>query len=244
MSNINEILHISQSSMLARSMMLDIVSHNLANSQTIGFKGSRANFQELLDETRQNGVLLRATQVMPEQGALQITNNPHDLAINGEGYFEVTLPDGSSAYTRDGSFNLDANLKIVTADGYPLVWGGTIPATAEAMQFNADGNVMVMQGGVWSSAGTINLSTFDNPSGLTGYGQNLWLESETSGTAQNGQPATAGFGELVGGALEQSNVNLAEEMSRMLALQRGFELSLRSFENTNQMLSLAISMRR
>ncbi len=243
-STFTQILNITRSGLLARLQNLDIVSHNLSNVNTIGFKRSRANFQEMLNDQIQGGVQLRATQTLMEQGSLRQTDNPLDLAIDGEGFFAIQLPGDRIAYTRDGQLFLDAENQLVIADGFPIIWDGEIPPEAEDVHVNPDGTVMVKQGELWSQAGTIELSRFPNPSGLTNLGGNLWLETDISGEAQTGAPLTEGFGQIMGSALEGSNVNLAEEMTQMVTLQRGFEMSVRTFQQTDQMLSQAIHMRR
>lgn len=243
-STLGQILHIARSGMLARLLDLDQVSHNLSNVNTVGFKSSRSNFQELLEGQRLNGVQLRATQRFMDQGALTQTSNPLDLAINGPGFFAVTLPDGRTAYTRDGQFTLDARRQIVNANGFPLVWDGEIPEDAQDVAVNPDGTVMVQQGEDWNTAGTISLNRFPNPSGMEGFGNNLWLETEVSGAVETGSADADGYGQIVGSALESANVNIANEMTQMVALQRSFEMSLRTFQQTDEMMSQAIHMRR
>lgn len=246
----SKILHISRSSMLARFTDLDVVSHNLSNVNTVGYKRSRSNFQELLDiqtapdDISYNGVRVEATQHLFDQGGLQVTGNSLDLAISGEGFFAVTLADGRTAYTRDGQFFLDEGLNIVTADGNALDWTGAIPPDTLELAVQPDGTVMVFNGTDWNQAGTIGLTRFTNPSGLFGYGDNLWLESDASGAPQAGAAAAPPFGEIVGSALEMSNVNMAEEMTQMVTLQRSYEISMRVFQNTDQMMIQAIRMRR
>jgi flagellar basal-body rod protein FlgG len=243
-TSLTQILHITRSGMLARLLDLDVVSHNLANINTTAFKSSRTNFQELLNQGGYGGVQLRATQTLLTQGSLRQTGNPLDLAIEGEGYFMVTLPDGRTAYTRDGEFTLDANLQIVNASGMRLVWNGQIPPGASQVNVFPDGTVMVWQGTQWVRAGQIQLARFANPNGLLSYGSNLWLESQVSGAAQVGTATTQGYGLIRSGALEQSNVNLANEMAQMVTLQRSFEMSLRAFQQTDQMIAQAIHLRR
>jgi flagellar basal-body rod protein FlgG len=242
--NINQILNISRCGMMARMNDLDLVSHNLANINTTGFKTSRSNFQEMLNQRLYNGVQLRTTQHFMDQGAFKQTSRPLDLAIYGEGFFSVTLPDGRVAYTRDGEFNLDANHRLVNSNGFPLVWDGTIPDDAEEINIEADGTVMVMQNGTWNQAGTLQITRFPNANGLQGYGDNLWVETEASGAAIVGAPKSEGFGEIRNHTLEQSNVNIANEMTQMILLQRSFDLSLRTFQATDQMLDQAIQLRR
>jgi len=241
--SLHQILQIAQSGMLARFLELDVVSHNLANIYTPGYKASRANFQELLTNAHKGGVMLRSTTADATQGSIQISDNPLDIAIQGDGFFAVHLPDGRIGYTRAGRFTLDENQRIITENGFALDWQGDIPPTAEAIQVKPDGAVQVLVGGTWTPAGNIQLVRFPNPSGLLEYGQNIRLESEISGPAQRGTPGQNGYGALIGGAIEASNTDFAREMIRMIALQRGFEISLRSFQQTDRMLSLAIRMR-
>lgn len=238
-----DILNITRSSLLARLLDLDIRSHNLANLNTTGFKSSRANFQEVLEAERRAGVQAASTQRLMGQGPLERTDNPFDLAIDGEGFFSVTLPDGRKAYTRDGRFQLDANRRLVSASGFPLAWEGSIPEGATGIHVNPDGSVMARQGEAWTAVGKISLARFRNPSGLENYGYNLLLETPISGVAENGVPGSPGYGEILAGALEQSNVNLAEEMTQIVALQRSFEMSVRAFQATDQMLGQAIHLR-
>ncbi len=243
MSSFTQILNVTRSGMLARMMDLDVASNNLSNVNTVGFKSSRSNFQEMLAARQLSGTQISSTQTMMGQGSLSQTENSLDLAISGEGFFAVSLPDGRTAYTRDGQFFLDGDSQIVNANGFPLVWDGDIPDGAEDIHVNPDGSVMVLQDGNWSQAGTIQTNKFPNPLGLLGYGQNLWLASDASGAAQAGTPNSDGYGVIVGKAVERSNVNLAEEMTRLISLQRSFEMSLKTFQQTDQMLDQAIHMR-
>jgi flagellar basal-body rod protein FlgG len=243
-TSLTQILNVTRSGMLARLIDLDLVSNNLANVNTNGYKSSRSNFQELLNAERYSGVQIRSTQRFMDQGQIKKTANPLDLAINGNGFFAVTLPDGRTAYTRDGQFTLDAQRRIVSANGYPLVWQGQIPQDASDINVLPDGTVMALQGSAWNEIGRIQLSRFPNPTALEGYGQSLWLETPPSGAAQAGAPGAEGYGQILSGALEGSNVSLANEMSQLVTLQRSFEMSLRTFQQTDQMLSQAIHMRR
>jgi flagellar basal-body rod protein FlgG len=245
MSNtITQILHINRSGMLARLMDLDVVSHNLANIDTIGFKSDRANFQEMLDAAQLNGVQLSATQRMMSQGAIRQTGQPLDLAISGNGFFAVQMPDGTTGYSRDGAFKLDANRQIVNDSGLRLVWNGTIPEDASQVEVLQDGTVMTWNGTVWTQAGQIQLARFANATGLLGDGGNIWLEGPASGPAQMGTATSPGYGQIVGRALEGSNVNIADEMTQMISLQRSYEMSMRAFQQTDQMLAEAINIRR
>ena len=243
-SSFTQILHITRGGMLSRLLNLDVVSHNISNINTTGYKRNRANFQEMLEMAQLSGTQIRSTQHIMAQGSLVQTTNPLDLAVNGEGFFAVILPDERTSYTRDGEFYVDKEYQLVNANGFRLVWDGEIPADVQEIHVNPDGSVMVKQEDEWSEVGKIQLYRFPNPSGLMGYGENQWLESEVAGEVQSGTPGTGNFGIIVGNAKEQSNVSLAEEMVLMASLQRSFEMSLRAFQQTDQMLSQAIQMRR
>jgi flagellar basal-body rod protein FlgG len=238
------ILNVTRGSMLSRLLDLDVRSHNLSNINTAGYKRSRANFQEVLQGQLLGGVNASATQRSMDQGSLRETGAPLDLGIQGAGFFAVTLPDGRTAYTRDGQFHLDGEGRLVNAAGFPVDWEGEIPAGTAGVHVNPDGSVMVQQGATWVEAGTIQLARFPHPSGLESYGQNLFLATEISGAAEAGEAGAEGLGQILSGALEASNVNLAEEMTHMLSLQRSFQLSVRTFQNTDLMLAQALQMRR
>jgi len=243
-SSLHQILHITRSGLMTQMLHLDLISNNLANVNTTAFKQARANFQEILDsESGLSGTQLRSTTFGMEQGTIRYSSSPLDLAIEGEGFFMVELPDGETGYTRDGHFMLDEDQSIVTTGGYRLSWSGTVPADAEELLVSADGTVRVKQGDVWNDVGTISLARFSNPTALTEAGENLWRESDVSGAAEVGTPGTDGFGNVTGFALEQSNVNYADQMAKMITLQRSFEMSVRSFQQTDQMISQAIQMR-
>ncbi len=242
-ASITQILYQARSGMLARFLDLDVVSDNLANINTVGYKRGRANFQELLTGRRLGGVALRSTQWLLSQGDLRPSNHPLDLAIVGEGFFAVSLPDGRTAYTRDGQFRLDADRRIVTVNGYPLIWQGRVPDDAEAVRVEPDGTVMALQAGAWNAVGNIALTTFPNPSALARYGANLYLETERSGAGTAGTPGAEGRGQILGGYLEGSNVDLAEALTHLIRLQRAFEISVRTFQTTDEMLAQAIRMR-
>lgn len=242
--SIHQILHISRSGMMTRLLDLDVVSHNLANINTHGFKASRSNFQEMFQQRLYSGVQLRTTQRFMDQGTFKLTARELDLAINGEGFFSVTLPDGRTAYTRDGEFMLDSERRIVNGNGFPLVWDGSLPEEFEEINVETDGSVMVLQNGTWNQVGTIQLARFPNANGLESYGSNLWLETEVSGAATVGTAASEGFGEIRNHVLEMSNVNIANELTQMILLQRSFSLSQRTFQQTDTMLEQAIQMRR
>jgi len=243
-SNLFHTLNISRQDMYARLMELDDVSNNLANINTIGYKRSRLNFQELLDRGFREGNYIATTQVMTEQGAIRNSDNPMDVAISGEGFFAVALGDGEVGYSRNGQFQVDADNNLVNSAGYPIVWDGDIPDGVEEIHFTQDGSVMARQGETWTIVGQLELYRFDNPTALTRKGENIWLESEISGEAQAGQPGVEGMGQIVPRALEQSNVDLSYEVTRMITLQRAFEMSTRTFQQTDEMISGAINMRK
>jgi flagellar basal-body rod protein FlgG len=244
MASLYHVLHITRQDLLSRLDDLDLTSNNIANLNTIGYKRSRANFQELLESTTKSGSWIAATQVFATQGAIKQTGRSLDLAIDGDGFFAVRLPDGRIGYTRDGQFNLDTQGRLVTASGYALIWEGQIPPNTTAVEIQPDGSVRVQQGQTWNTVGRIGLSRFINPSALLEYGNNIWLETPASGVAQNGAAGTGRFGRILSGALEQSNVNLAEEMAHLIGLQRNFQMSVRAFQQTDQMIALAIHMRK
>jgi flagellar basal-body rod protein FlgG len=244
MPSFSQILNITRSGMLSRMLNIDVVSNNLSNVNTVGFKHTRANFQEMLNaEKKLSGTEVLVTQHLMDPGSIKSAASPLDVAINGSGFFALRLPDDRIGYTRNGEFYLDADRQIIDANGFKLEWSGQVPEGTEDLHINPDGAVMVKQGDIWSEAGRIGLTRFANPAGLEGYGQNLWLESEASGAAEAGEPNSNGMGFLLGNALEGSNVDLSEEMVQLINLQRSFSMSLRTFQQTDEMLTQAIRMR-
>ncbi len=238
-------LNISRQDMLTRLTDLDVTSSNLANVNTAGYKANRSNFQELLNQQVKEGTQMRATQLLTMQGSLRNSTNPLDWAIQGEGFFSVTLPDGGTGYTRDGQFSLDADRNLVTASGYPLIWNGEIPEGTTSINISPDGTVTALDAaGAGTEAGAVELTRFPNPTGLTGNGDNIWLESEASGAAQTGAPGTENFGAISAYRIEQSNVNMAQELTHLMTLQRAFSMSLKVFEQTDMMISQAINLRK
>jgi flagellar basal-body rod protein FlgG len=244
-NNMSQLLGLARSGLMARLHDLDVVSNNLANVNTMGFKTRRANFQELLTNAEQ-GALPAATQLLLQQGSLRSTGNPLDLALQGEGFFAVTLPDGRAAYTRDGAFQRDANNQIVTAAGFRLNWTGQLPApdTFDALAVETDGTLRVRQNSQWNAVGRVPVHRFPNPTALQGFGQNMWLATAASGAAQAGTAGADGYGSIQANTLEGSNVNMAEEMTHLISLQRAYSLSVRAFQQTDQMFNLAITLRR
>ena len=250
-------LWISKTGLDAQQTQLDVISNNLANVSTNGFKRSRAVFEDLLYQTiRQPGAassqqsnipagLQVGTGVRPvatarlfTQGNLQQTGNSLDFAVNGQGFFQVQMPDGSTGYTRDGSFHVDANGNLVTSNGYAVQPAITIPANAQSVTVAADGTVSVVQQGSATPAnvGSIQLVTFMNPAGLQALGQNTYIETAASGTPSTGTPGTNGRGTLQQGYVETSNVNVVEELVSMIATQRAYEINSKAIQTSDQML--------
>jgi flagellar basal-body rod protein FlgG len=242
---------------------MDVITNNLANVSTNGFKRSRPVFEDLLYQTlRQPGASSSQTTVIPSgltlgtgvrvvgtehifnQGNLLKTDNPLDLAIQGNGFFQVEMPDGTLSYTRDGSFTKDANGQIVTASGYPLSPAITIPASAISLTITRDGIVSYTQQGVTTPTqiGTIQLAGFINNGGLQSVGENLFVETASSGTPTPNTPGTNGTGLLNQGYVETSNVNVAEELVNMIVAQRGYEMNSKAITTSDAMLARLTQM--
>jgi flagellar basal-body rod protein FlgG len=251
-------LYTAASGMVAQQMNLDNIANNLANSSTAGFYGRRLQFSDLVYQnlvmpgaaaTQQTtiaaglqvglGTMPQASEVIQTQGNFTQTSNPLDLAIQGLGFFQVTMPDGTIAYTRSGSFHLDAQGNIVTADGNPLQPNITIPANATTITIGSDGTVSVTATGQTAAqqVGSIQLAMFPNPGGLNSIGDNLYLQTTASGDPIVGQPGAAeGMGTLQQGMLEQSNVDIVEEFVEMIIAQRAYESNSRVVTSADQML--------
>jgi flagellar basal-body rod protein FlgG len=244
-SSLFNTLTISRHDMLSRLTDLDVTSHNLSNINTAGFKANRSNFQEMLNQRLKEGNRILATQLMPAQGSLRDSENPLDWAIQGEGFFSVTLPDGTIGYTRDGQFTLDADRNLVTARGYRLIWEGQIPEGAIDIRIQTNGTITALDAdGQNVDVGTIQLTRFPNPTGLSSFGDNVWLESVASGAAQQGAPGSENFGLITSHKVEQSNVDLSQELTHLMTLQRSFSMSLTAFQQTDLMISQAINLRK
>ncbi len=235
--------HLAQNGMLARQLDMDGISNNLANIHTPGYKQMRTNFQEMLDDNTISGTTAACSQANPNQGDLVISDNSMDWAIAGPGYFAIQLPDGTLGYTRDGTFSLDNAGNIVTSQGYKLDWTGTLPTDADMVKVDTNGNISARVDGVWSDAGSVQLSIFNNPTGLESFGSNIWKESDASGTATPGDPGTDGYGQIHGYAIESSNVSMTEEIAHLIRTQRGFQAAARALDKADNMISLAIRMR-
>ena len=239
-----QLMYVARSGLVSQLMDLDVVSNNIANINTVGFKNYRSNFQEMVNGNLRTGTQIRATQINMTQGAVQLTTNPLNMCIQGLGFFSVKLPGGQTAYTRDGQFSEDAQGNIVNANGYPLIWQGTIPTGSEEVSVQPTGEVMSRTGNVWTQVGTIQLSNFPNPSALTTIGQNLFQATAISGAAQSAAPGTTGLGTLLGSSVEASNVNLSQEMTNMISLERAFQVSSSFFKQSDTMMDEAIHIRR
>ena len=244
-SSLFHTLNISRQDILSRMIDLDVTSNNLANANTAGYKTSRSNFQEVLNQQLTEGSLMKNTQLLTGQGNLSESTNPLDWAIQGEGFFGVTLPDGTIGYTRDGQFGLDADLNLVTASGYPLVWDGTITEGMTNISISSEGNVTALdETGASVAIGVVQLTRFPNPSGVASFGNNIWLESDSSGVAQTGDAGAENFGTIGGSRVELSNVDLGQELTHMITLQRSFSMSIKAFQQTDVMISQAINLRK
>ncbi len=252
----------SKTGLDAQQTRMAVVSNNIANVNTTGYKRSRAVFEDLLyqnvrqvgAQTSQDtsyptgmylgtGVRVVATEKLHTQGGLNQTGGSFDVAIQGQGYFEVLMPDGSSAYTRDGSFQINADGQLVTASGYQVQPPVTVPSDATSITIGADGTVTVTTPGsaTPTTIGQLQLSDFVNPAGLEPRGQNLYAESAASGSPQVGSPGLNGLGTVVQGALETSNVNVVEELVNMIETQRAYEMNARAISTIDQMASFLTS---
>ncbi|MDA8092401.1 MAG: flagellar basal-body rod protein FlgG [Betaproteobacteria bacterium] len=250
-------LFISATGLDAQQTQMDVIANNLANVSTNGFKRSQAVFQDLLYQTLRQpgaqssqqtqlpsglqlgtGVRPVATEKIFTQGNLQQTGNSLDVAINGQGFFQVLMPDGTTDYTRDGSFQVNSQGQVVTASGYPVQPAITIPQNALTVTIAADGTVSVTQPG--SSAATqigqVQLANFINPAGLQSVGDNLYEQTSASGTPATNTPDSNGLGALQQGFVETSNVNVAEELVNMIETQRAYEINSKAITTSDQML--------
>lgn len=252
--------------MIAQQMNIDAIAHNLANVNTTGFKKSRVNFQDLLYETiKPAGSETQAGTTIPEgiqvghgvrpsaiakvftSGAAIQTGNSLDMMIEGDGFFQVEMPDGTIAYTRDGSFKINQEGVIMTADGYPLTPGITIPTDAELVSIGSDGTISARVPGdnTPQNLGTLQLVRFSNPAGLDArLGRNLLLETQASGPANAGEPGLDGVGTVAQGFLENSNVQVVEEILQMIIAQRAYEANSRVIQTSDDMLQTANNVRR
>lgn len=253
----------SASGMRAQQLYVDTIANNLANVNTTAFKAARAEFQDLLYQTiapnqRQaaaagiqpvqigHGVRLAAVRRDFGQGSTMVTGNALDLAITGDGFFRVELPDGSYAYTRDGSFSLDGEGTLVTAGGMRVAPGFSFPETATEVGVQRDGRVLVRADGEQESSelGSLEVYRFANPAGLRAVGSNLYAETEASGQASLGEPGQDGLGTVESGMLEMSNVSVVEEMVRLIEAQRAYELNSKAIQTAEDMLGITSQIKR
>ncbi|HSO17825.1 MAG TPA: flagellar basal-body rod protein FlgG [Desulfosarcina sp.] len=251
--------------MQAQTLNIDVISNNLANVGTSGFKKSRADFQDLLYQTLRSpgvsssadtqvptgiqvghGVRPAATQKMFTQGEFNHTQNQLDMAIEGQGFFQVIQPNGETGYTRAGTFKLDSEGRVVTSDGFPMEPEVTIPADAVSVSIGTDGTVSVLLPGdnQPSEIGTIELANFVNPAGLRSIGRNLYIPTASSGDATTGTPGEDGYGTIAQGYLELSNVSVVDEMVNMIVAQRAYETNSKTIQASDEMLQTATNLRR
>jgi len=250
-------LWISKSGLEAQEKNISVIANNLANVNTTGFKKDRAIFEDLLYQTSRQagaqssensivptginfgtGVHLVATEKMFGQGGNQNTGNAYDLSIQGQGFFTILMPDGTQAYTRDGTFTVDATGQLVNSNGYLLQPAITVPAQTERVTISRDGIVSATIAGssTPSNLGTIQLTNFTNPAGLQPIGQNLFTETAASGAPTLDNPGNSGLGTLLQGSLEASNVNVVEELVNMIQAQRNYEITSKSIQTVDNML--------
>ncbi|WP_151636371.1 flagellar basal-body rod protein FlgG [Noviherbaspirillum aerium] len=250
-------LWISKTGLDAQQTQMDVISNNLANVSTSGFKRSRAVFEDLLYQTMRQpgaqssqqtqlpsglqigtGVRPVATERIHTQGNLQQTGNDKDVAIQGDGFFQVLMPDGSTAYTRDGSFHIDSQGQLVTSSGFAVQPAITVPAGARSLTIGRDGTVSATlpNTSAPTQIGAMQLVTFVNPAGLESKGENLYVETGSSGTPNTGTPGTNGAGLLNQGYVETSNVNVVEELVNMIQTQRAYEINSKAITTSDQML--------
>ena len=241
----------------AQNTQMAVIANNLANSNTTGFKADRAAFQDLMYQNVQQvgaqstqntqystglslgtGVKIAATEKNYTQGSVLQTGGTLDMSVNGLGFFQITMPDGTLAYTRDGSFSMDSQGNVVTASGYPVSPAITIPITSQSVTVGNDGTVSVTTAGTSkvTTVGQIQLANFINVEGLQPTGNNLLVESGSSGAPQVGTPGTNGLGSVQQGSLETSNVNTVTELVNMITCQRAYEMNSKAISTTDEML--------
>ena len=258
-------LDIAGTGMQAQQTNVEVISNNIANMTTTGFKRRRAEFQDLIYQNLRRvgsnssdtgtivpsgaqvglGVKTAAIYRINEQGNLQQTSNTLDLAIQGSGYFQVTLPSGETAFTRDGTFGLAADGTIVTADGYTVQPGIAIPTNATGVTINTSGQVQVTVQGQTAptTVGQIQLATFPNEAGLDAQGDNLFVQTSASGAPVTGNPAAIGFGTVMQGFIETSNVNVVSEITNLITAQRAYEMNSKVITTSDDMLSTLTNLR-
>ncbi|NNF99235.1 MAG: flagellar basal-body rod protein FlgG [Desulfobacteraceae bacterium] len=253
------------SGMQAQNITIDVISNNLANVNSTGFKRSRADFQDLLYETLKppgvassaatqvptgiqigHGTRPVATQKLFMQGDFKHTQNDLDMAIEGRGFFQVLQPNGDIGFSRAGSFKVDAEGRVVTSDGYPMEPELSLPIDTMSISVGADGTISVIQAGETTPTivGNIELASFVNPSGLQSIGRNTYLATSASGDAATGNPGEDGFGTIAQGYLELSNVSIVDEMVNMITAQRAYEINSKAIQASDDMLQIANNLKR
>ena len=252
------------SGMQAQQLNIDVIANNLANVNTTGFKKSRADFQDLMyqnmkttgapstSSTQTSGIQVglgstpAAVTKVFTPGNITQTGNEMDLAIEGDGFFQIQMPDGSTAYSRAGSFKKDGQGRMVNSDGYPVLPEIVVPANVTKITVGSDGTVSVMQSGqnTPTTVGTVQLASFSNPSGLSSIGHNLYQPTDSSGNANTGTPGQNGLGTMSQGFLEMSNVNVMEEMVNMIVGQRAYEINSKAVQAADEMLQQTNNLRR
>ena len=258
-------LSIAATGMMAQQMNVDVISHNIANMSTTGYKRQRAEFQDLLYQNLQRvgtnssdsgtvvpsgiqvglGVRTGSIYRVTSQGNMENTEKPLDLAIQGRGYFQIDLPSGGQAYTRAGALSLSPNGQIVTSDGYVVAPGITIPTDALDITINSQGQVQATLPNTTAPqlVGQLELVTFQNDAGLDAIGDNLFLESAASGTGTSGIPGADGVGTLLQGFLETSNVNAVSEITSLISAQRAYEMNAKVISTSDEMMSVTSNLR-
>lgn len=258
-------LRTAATGMMAQQLNVEVISNNIANMNTIGFKRQRAEFQDLMYQSleRQGAQSSEAGTIVPtgvqlghgvkagsvyritEQGSVTRTDNRFDLAINGRGYFQVTLPSGETAYTRSGNLAVNAQGQMVTEDGYPITPAITVPQDAVDVTISKSGQVQTITEGQAEAqvVGNIELATFVNEAGLEAIGDNLFLESGASGPATTGQPNATGFGELLQGYTEASNVDAVSEITALIVAQRAYEMNSKVINTADEMLNVSTQLK-
>ncbi len=253
-------LSIASTGMLAQQTNVEVIANNLANMNTAGYKRQRAEFQDLLYQNIEQvgaqssdsgtvipsgiqlgaGVRTSAVYRVTSQGDMQSTSNPYDLAVQGQGFFRITQPDGTDAYTRAGNFALSPEGQIVTDKGYTVAPGIAIPANALTVSVNAQGQVSATVPGQTAPAqlGQFELARFANEAGLNAVGDNLFLETPASGSPQSGVPGSTGYGTIIQGFLETSNVNPVEEITSLITAQRAYEMNSKVISAADEMMQM------
>lgn len=256
-------LHIAATGMKAQELNVEVISNNVANMRTTGFKRQRADFQDLLYQNLRrmgtdtsnagtivptgvqigSGVKTASTTRIMSQGNLEQTNKETDVAIRGEGFFQIQMPDGTAAYSRDGSFERDANGTLVTVDGYTIEPGIVIPDNGRDLTISSDGTVQVVVDGATVNLGQIQLARFVNKAGLEAIGDNLFLETDASGAAQIGTPGEDNYGNLQQNYLEMANVDAVTEIADLISAQRAYEMNSRIIKAADDMYSTTTNLR-